>query len=182
MQRIVDIFYSHLVADRFKGKRGAVEAMVATSGGAGSQGKAMEGVGAEERKEATKGWGKIKMAVGDDNMLSEHRGEGATNFANGVSSLKSKLMMAKLKAEELVDNEEVKENDDESENEEPPSWVEAKDHPVFKKFFSMVAVIGETSVKKRMDALNFDSSVISIASASFNSTPLILELPSICIK
>ena len=43
MQRIVDIFYSHLVSDRLKGKRGAGEAMMAASGGAGFKGDVMEG-------------------------------------------------------------------------------------------------------------------------------------------
>ena len=139
--------------------------MEASSGGAGMEGRALEGVGAEEKVQATKGWGKVKMAVGDDNMVE---GGGGGAFAGGFSSLKSKFMMAKLKAAELVEQRmeeeeqdgEGEEEEEEEEEEEIVLWVAAKDHPVFKKFFGMVKVIGEASVKKRMDALKYDPSVL----------------------
>jgi hypothetical protein len=115
MQRIVNIFYTHLVTDRLRGKRGAEAALEATSGGAGAQGEALEGVGAEERKAKTKGWGKIKMAVGDENMMSGEDSAAANAFAGGVSSLKSKLMLAKLKAAELVDKRMEEEGEEEEE-------------------------------------------------------------------
>ena len=159
MQRIVDIFYSHLVADRLKGKRGAGEAMMAGSGGAGFKGGVMEGVDAGERKAATTGWGKIKMAVGDENMVEG--GDGTKAFGGAVSGLKSKLMLAKLKAAELVEKELDGEVEEEEEEEEvPPQWVEAQEHPIYHKFFDLIPVVGELSVKKRMDSMGFDPTIL----------------------
>jgi hypothetical protein len=43
---------------------------------------------------------------------------------------------------------------------EAVKWVEARDHPVFKKFFKMVGVVGKSSVHKRMTALGFDSTIL----------------------
>ena len=166
MQRIVDIFYSHLAGDRLSGKRGAAAAMMATSGGAGSEGAALEGVGAEERHKATTGWGRVKMAVGDEAVEGNenHSSAASSAFAGGVSSIKSKLLMAKLKAAEIVKEQEEQEQAAEEEKEEEEAvvaeWVSAKDHPVYKKFFAMVKVIGEASVRKRMVALAYDPSVI----------------------
>lgn len=157
MQRIVDIFYSHLVSDRLKGKRGAGVAMMAASGGAGAAGSVLEGIDAGERKAATTGWGKIKMAVGDENREGK-QGEAASLFGGAVSGLRGKLMMAKQKAEELV--EEGVEEEEEKEEEIPPQWCEAKEHPLYSKFFSLVPVVGELSVKKRMDGMGFDPTVL----------------------
>ncbi len=161
MQRIVDVFYSHLVADRLRGKRGAAAALEASSGGVGAEGGVLEGVDKMERSKMTKGWGKIKMAVGDENLLSS-TGEGANAFAGGVSALKMKLMAAKAKAREIMEEEgeAEEEEEEEEEQEEPPEWVRAAEHPTMKKFFAMIKVVGEASVKKRMTALNFDPAIL----------------------
>ncbi|GMH72392.1 hypothetical protein TrST_g13256 [Triparma strigata] len=158
MQRIVNIFYSHLVKDRLQGKRGADVAMMAASSGAGHEGATMDGVDAGERKAATTKWGKIKVAVGDENMVD---GSGKA-FGGAVSGLKSKLMLAKLKAAELVEKqlEGGEEEEEEEEEEIKPHWVEAKDHPIYHKFFDLVPVVGELSVKKRMDSMGFDPTIL----------------------
>ncbi|GMH65456.1 hypothetical protein TL16_g04203 [Triparma laevis f. inornata] len=142
MQRIVNIFYSHLVKDRLLGKRGADIAMMAASSGAGHEGGVMEG-----------------MAVGDENMVEGGAAVGV--FGGAVSGLKSKLMLAKLKAAELVEKElEGGEEEEEEEEEVKPQWVEAKEHPVYCKFFDMIKVVGELSVKKRMDSMGFDPTIL----------------------
>ena len=62
-------------------------------------------------------------------------------------------MLAKLKAAELVEKELEREEEEKEEEEEevPPQWVEAQEHPIYHKFFDLVPVVGELSVKKRMD-------------------------------
>lgn len=158
MQRIVNIFYSHLVSDTLRGKRGSTVGMMAASGGAGAAGTVFEGIDAGERKRKTTGWGKIKMAVGDDNV-NERAGVAAAAFGGAVSSLRGRLMMAKSKAEELVARD-FQEEEEEEEEAVPAQWIEASEHPIYRKFFDMVKIVGEASVKKRMDSLGFDPTVI----------------------
>ena len=98
------------------------------------------------------------MNVGDENMVSGDNKAGKA-FAGGVSSLKMKLMMAKAKDEEVNEDDEEDEEEEEEE-EEVVEWVAAIEHPVYSKFFNMIDVVGEASVKTRMETMSFDSKIL----------------------